>query len=299
MVFALSQQETEKIVDHFGQAFYENMIRKLERYSAQWQLHIERFIAYYSVNCLFICRSERFGPAVLKIGNPSDEVLTEVNLLKEYHGGRFCRLFDWDIDNGVILEEYIHPGFRLREEPSLEKRLSVFSDVFKGLHIPSCQSALYPTYQDWVNRITAYMSKREDEPELSKLMMKAKDICASLCRAYPRKLLLHGDLHHDNLVLGENQQYRIIDPKGVIGDPIFDIPRFILNEFYGVDEISYDTYRRHVETISSYLQTSIGVPIDVIYKCVFVETAMANCWKVEINRKPNLNYVRYSEAMLH
>jgi streptomycin 6-kinase len=27
-------------------------------------------------------------------------------------------------------------------------------------------------------------------------------------------------------------RYTIIDPKGVIGDPVFDISRFILNEFH-------------------------------------------------------------------
>lgn len=113
-----------------------------------------------------------------------------------------------------------------------------------------------------------------------------------------KKLLLHGDLHHDNILLGENNQYRIIDPKGVIGDPIFDIPRFILNEFYGLDDVPYDIYSSHVETISSYFQKSIGVPMDVIQKCVFVETTMANCWNVENNEEPNMHYVRYAEAMI-
>lgn len=298
MAFRFSKDEADAIVEHFGQAFYEKVMSDLELYANKWKLEIERFVDYYSVNCIFICRSELFGPAVLKIGRPWNEVRTEVNLLREYGGGRFCSVFDWDLEHGVILEEYIHPGSRLREEPSLEKRLSVFSNLFIGLHIPSSQSELYPTYYEWVNRITEYMSKKEDYKELYKLMRKAEAICSSLCRDYSKKLLLHGDLHHDNILLGENNQYRIIDPKGVIGDPIFDIPRFILNEFYGLDDVPYDIYSSHVETISSYFQKSIGVPMDVIQKCVFVETTMANCWNVENNEEPNMHYVRYAEAMI-
>lgn len=55
-------------------------------------------------------------------------------------------------------------------------------------------------------------------------------------------MLLHGDFHHDNILLSNNGDYVIIDPKGVIGDPVFDIPRFILNEFG--DEITTELYKK-------------------------------------------------------
>lgn len=298
MAFQLSKMETENIVNRFGQAFYEKVIRDLSFYAKKWKLEIESCIDYYSVNCIFICRSALFGPAVLKIGNPSREVRTEANLLKEYNGGRFCKMYDCDLENGVILEEYIYPGKRLREEQSLERRLEIFSNLFHGLHIESSQNELYPTYFDWVDRIAVYMSKREDYPELRGQMLKARELCSSLCMAYPKKLLLHGDLHHDNILLGEDGAYKIIDPKGVIGDPIFDIPRFILNEFYDRDDVPYELYSKHIETISSYFEKSVGVPKDVVLKCVYIETAMANCWNVEDNEEPNMRYVLYAEAMM-
>jgi len=299
MAFRFSQNETNNILKHFGQVFYDRVVNCLEVYSIKWKLDIEEFIDYYSVNCIFICRSEIYGPAVLKIGNPSNEVCTEVNLLKEYNGSCFCRVFDWDVDNGVILEERINPGIRLREEQSLEKRLSVFSNLFNGLHIQSYKSELYPTYYGWVSRISEYMSKREDYKELYKLMLKAKDMCASLSVDFSRKMLLHGDLHHDNILLGVNDKYRIIDPKGVVGDPIFDIPRFILNEFYGKDYVSYDFYSKHIEKLICYFQKSLNVPIDIIKKCIFIEMTMANCWNVESNEEPEIHYVLYSETMIN
>lgn len=298
MVYNLEQAESDKIIEHFGEMFYRKALRTVEVYAEKWNLEIFHLVDYYSVNCIFICESKYFGDAVLKIGNPTREVFTEVNLLKEYGGRRFCKVFDCDIENGVILEECITPGTRLREEKSLDKRLLAFSQLFNGLHIPSSKAESYPTYLDWVCRITEYMSNENDHKDLYKLMKKAKDLCLCLCNNYSQKMLLHGDFHHDNILLGKNNEYKIIDPKGVIGDPIFDIPRFVLNEFYDNDGMSYEFYKKHVDEIMKYLNRSIDVPIDVMKKCVFIETAMANCWNVESNEKPNLDSVMCAEAIM-
>lgn len=39
---------------------------------------------------------------------------------------------------------------------------------------------------------------------------------------------LHGDLHHDN-VLGGPVNWRVIDPKGLFGDPVFDVANLFRN----------------------------------------------------------------------
>ncbi len=298
--YSFKQDEVQKIIEHFGNPFYERLLKNLDRYAAKWELDILHFIDYYSVNCIFVCQSKRFGEAILKIGNPSNGVSTEVNALKEYNGFRFCRVFDADVENGIILEEYIKPGSRLREVQSLEDRLCIFSELYNGLHIPPQQPEIYPRYFEWVSGITEYMRQREDYKELYRYMKKAKDICSELCAMYPPKMLLHGDLHHDNILLGKEGRYRLIDPKGVIGDPIFDIPRFILNEFDDDDNnISYDDYSKRVEKIAAYLGDSLAVSPKTIKKCLFVETAMANCWCVESGEAPDMNPVVYTEHVMH
>ena len=40
--------------------------------------------------------------------------------------------------------------------------------------------------------------------------------------------LLHGDLHHDN-ILHDGGEWVVIDPKGIIGDPHFDVIQYLLN----------------------------------------------------------------------
>ncbi|MBS4219497.1 phosphotransferase [Bacillus sp. FJAT-49711] len=300
--YRFKQEEIEKIINHFGKAFYEEVLRNIDVYSKRWSLTTFQFIPSYSANIVFTCRSEKFGDVVLKLGNPqAREIFTEFNALNEYDGKRFCRVFEADIEKGVILEEWIKPGIPLRDVDSLEKRLSVFSSLYKDLHIKAIKPEIYPTYVEWVDKIAAYMSQRQDFHELYVYMKKAQDTCHSLSSIYTQKMLLHGDFHHDNILLCSDGKYKIIDPKGVVGDPIFDVPRFILNEFG--DDITPELHVT-INDIINFLEKSLDIPNEIIRKCLFVETAMGICWCVEDGSTPEeyeglVKTVAFAEAILN
>lgn len=75
-----------------------------------------------------------------------------------------------------------------------------FVHFLTDLHIAPIRTAQYPTYIEWVDKSVNYLSKREDCMELFKHIEKAKEICLSVSALYPRKMLLHGDLHHGNII---------------------------------------------------------------------------------------------------
>ena len=285
-----------KIITHFGEAFYTKVLHDLETYAKRWSLSGFSQIDYYSVNCLFKCVSEKHGLCILKIGKPSIETKTEFQILKEYEdGGKFCRVYEVDIENGILLIERIEPGFQLRAEPSLEKRLDLFCQLFCGLHKEPTDKTIYPTYRGWVSRITEFMSHRAEHQLLYEKMAGAELICRSLCEKYPGEKLLHGDFHHDNILLDVKNKYRIIDPKGVIGDPVFDIPRFILNEF---EDKCDEAFIKKYTCITKYLSEKLDIPEFDIRCLVYVETCMANCWNVESSVKPDMESVLFTEQMM-
>lgn len=300
--YCFNHNEIENVINRFGKNFYEKVLRDIEVYAAKWTLTYFQFIPSYSANLVFICYSENYGNVVLKIGDSSfGEIFTEFNTLCQYNGRRFCRVFEADIENGVILEECVQPGNPLRDESSLDKRLSVFCSLYKGLHITPAKAEIYPTYTEWVGRITEYMSKRQDCKELYLYMKKAKDIYLSVSALYSQKMLLHGDFHHDNILLGNDGEYVIIDPKGVIGDPVFDVPRFILNEFG--DEISTELYKK-INDIICILEKNLNIPNDILKQCLYVETAMGICWSVEDGSTPEeypslIKNVAFAETILN
>lgn len=274
--YCFTQTEADKIKDRFGKAFFDKVLGVLDKYADNWSLSAFQLIPSYSANLVFICHSVQFGKAVLKIGN--GETVTEYNALRHYNGGRYCIVFEADLENGVLLEECIQPGTPLRDEQSLEKRLSVFCSLYKNLHTAPAEAELYPTYTGWAGRITEFMRHLPECKLLYDHMCSANEICRSIAVKYPKQPLLHGDFHHDNILLGSEGKYRIIDPKGVIGDPVFDVPRFILNEFG--DEITPELQAK-IRTVISILESELQIPSDIIAKCLYVETAMGACWSVE------------------
>jgi len=262
--------DRDKIIKYFGVAFYDKVLTAINKYAKQWNLSDFEQIDYYSINCLFTCVSIKYGACVLKIGTRLE---TEYHMLKDFNGSGLCKVYESDIDNGILLIERIMPGTQLRDEPNQNIRLNEFCLLYHKLHKSPPGVAKYLTYLDWVSNITAYMKTRSDYIALCDKMIKAEEICRRLWGKYTDRLLLHGDLHHDNILLG-NDGYYAIDPKGVVGDAVFDIPRFILNE-EGWDR--EDNFNYIVETISAKL----NIPEQDIRALFYVELCMAHCWGVE------------------
>jgi len=298
--YGFNHMETESIINRFGQDFYEKVLRVIHTYTDLWALSDFQFIPSFSANLVMKCHSTRYGSAVLKMGNPA-YLTAEYYTLRQYHGRRFCQVFEADVENGVILEARVRPGRSLRGEGSLHTRLSIFSSLYQDLHIPPAHTGIYPAYNEWVRRITSYMSMREDCKELYLYMKKAEEICLSVAARYAQQMLLHGDFHHDNILLSDNEEYMIIDPKGVIGDPVFDVPRFILNEFE--DEKTPELQAKIIEIIS-VLEKTLGIPNEILKQCLYIETAMGACWSVEDGSTPEeyaglLNNVTFAETIMN
>lgn len=295
MYFIGYKMEKKKIIAHFGLDFYDKLRMDLRKHEDIWGLSDFEQIEYFSVNCIFKCTSNQHGSCVLKIGNNAEETENERRILHEYNGKKFCKLYEADTANGALLLERIAPGTQLRAEPCLDRRLDLFYEVSRGLHREPADKTIYPSYMDWVSRITQYMRYRREYKTLSEKMAKAEQVCRRLWMKYPNSMLLHGDLHHDNILLGSDGRYAVIDPKGVIGDGVFDIPRFILNEFD--DELDGSFVKKYTH-ITESLSEKFGLAEYDIRCLTYVEMCMANCWNVESAAEPDLDSVVFTEKMM-
>ncbi len=94
---------------------------------------------------------------------------------------------------------------------------------------------------------------------------------ADINQKYSRNLLLHGDLHHENILKNENGSYTVIDPKGVIGDPVFDLSRFILDEFR--DDLTSEPKDVIIDFVQK-LGDSVGIPCEILLRCLYIETVI-------------------------
>ncbi|MCL2287150.1 MAG: hypothetical protein FWC32_12410 [Firmicutes bacterium] len=280
MDFKLTNTQINNFVECWGNKFYQKVLDDIKTYSEKWKLTDITFHEYYSINAIFFCKSKIYGDCVLKLGgNDQDtEFVGEYNVLREYDGRKYVKVYECDIHiasrkKAMLIERCI-PGIMLSKEPSLEKRLEVFSRLYSGLHIKPGNPEIYPSYTKWIcDTAKKCTNTTRDLKGLDAHMKNAEKIYLEICEKYNRQMLLHIDIFGANIV-SVNDGYKLIDPKGVTGDPIFETGQFIFAECCE-DSLQPE----NAEIMFNYLEKSIGIPNEILRQCFYIETIRFLCYE--------------------
>ena len=253
---------------------------------------------------IYTGQSNEYGPVVLKHDTNIAQLKSEYHMLAKLNGNHSCKVYAFDKDKGQLMEERILPGDKLRAEASMKKRLEAFSQVFEAIHISVVEDSAVSTsenkllrretetYVDWLNHACEFCESISSE--WTPRAEEARAIAVELFEKYPERVLLHGDLHHDNLLLRADGSYVFVDPKGVIGPEIFDLPRFILNEL----ETEYEEEDvEHMEAVIEHLSMRFHYPQEDIRKLFYMETVLANIWCIEDGEEVNEEYMKIAEEV--
>lgn len=255
-----------------------NMQDKIDYAIKKWKLGHLEVIYNHPTKGVFSAQSMNFGHVILKVNQHIAQLKSEYQMLSQLSGHHSCKIYAFDESAGLLLEERIFPGTVLRREASLEKRIQIFLQVFHEIHRPTDSGA---TYLNWLEQIYEYCTRHQMAEDMAS---RAHLFCAEMFEKYPDRVLLHGDLHHDNLLLRTDGSYAMIDPKGIVGPAIMDLPRFILNE---LDTEHTCPDRQHIEEVIRLLGKQSGYPAADIRKLFYMETVLANIWCLEDGEEMN------------
>jgi streptomycin 6-kinase len=157
--------------------------------------------------------------AVLKVGlRDDDESLEEADALELWDGDGAVRLLRHDRRERALLLERASPGSDLARVPEKEARV-IAADVARRLWQPA--SAPFRWIGDYVPRWLDEADRKGRE-----LVPLGRSLYGAL--EVGRATLVHGDLHHHNL-LAHGHRYVAIDPKPMLGEPEFDVASFLWN----------------------------------------------------------------------
>ena len=256
----------------------------------KWKLdHIE-VIYEHSAKGVFTAESKNFGSVILKVDQHKSQLKSEYQMLARLSGRHSCKVYSFDESAGLLLEERIFPGTVLRSEVSLEKRIQMFLQVFHEIHMPEDSGT---TYLNWLEQIHEYCVQHQVAEDMAS---RAHLFCAEIFEKYPDRVLLHGDLHHDNLLRRTDGSYAMIDPKGVVGPAIMDLPRFILNEF---DTVHACSDRLHIEEVIRLLGEQSGYSVADIRKLFYMETVLENIWRAEDGEEMDRQEMELADSLIH
>lgn len=117
------------------------------------------------------------------------------------------RIYESDVDTGSLLMDRIHPGTSLAE----------------CLDDQSCMEvAIGLMRQMWDLDPAGFLN-------LSKFYSYPHPLLDKLLAGTARTVPLHGDLHHYNILRRGQDKFVAIDPKGLIGDPAYEVIAFLRN----------------------------------------------------------------------
>lgn len=220
-------------------------------------------------------------PAVLKLGVPSGESLREeAPALRSFAGHGAVRLLRADLDRGALLLERAEPGGRLRDiVPARDaEATSIAAGVIRALATATPDPDL-PELIRQVRAFDAYTARHgEGGPLNGDLVVRAGGLMRELCASAPARVVLHGDLHHDNILRATRDPWLAIDPHGLVGDPGYETTSLLFNP----DPHDHDpALTALVPARVEQLADELAMPVERVVAWGFVKAVLSDVWTAE------------------
>ena len=249
-------------------------------YQDKWQLTDCVPAEKLSINLVCYAQSAIYGDVVLKIEGPHAERYTEMKALMLFNGRHACKCIEFGQDAAALLLERIIPGNNLGTLTDKKLQLEIGAKLITELPIPIQGNYGFPLYQDWITEaFTSTLTRFEPDFRMQKMMSVADQLFHQICPAGSPQALLHGDLHHENMLQHRNGEWKAIDPQGVIGTPFLESARFIENHAIEHGRVDWQLLDQSVE----YLAGRLKQTKHAISSAVYILHVLSTYWGYEMN----------------
>lgn len=271
----LPTEFTNRIRRTFGSAgddFLRELPARIVEATRRWgldQLHPAKELSYNFI--AFARRTE--VDVVLKIGVRNRELASEIHALRLFDGHACVQLIDADEDRGMLLLERLRPGAQLIALQDDARATCIAADIMLALRRSAPHDAALIQLSYWFRTLAL---PHTGVPKA--LQVHAQTTVARLFAADPAPMLMHGDLHHFN-ILSSGNAWRAIDPKGVVGPALYEVGPFLVNPWL-VRGVDADTPRFLDERIR-ILAERLGARLSGIRGWAFAHAVLSACWSSE------------------
>ncbi|MFC0002929.1 aminoglycoside phosphotransferase family protein [Micromonospora siamensis] len=221
-------------------------------------------------------------PAVLKLGVPTGTSLAEeAPALAAFAGRGAVRLLRVDLDRGALLLERAVPGGRLRDlVPDRDaEATSALAGVIRRLHGPPPPGCPLREAAAQARAFDRYLDRYDTAGPLPHdLVRRAGGLMHELCASAPDRVVLHGDLHHDNVLRATREPWLAIDPHGLVGDPGYEVGALLYNP--APDDRSA-TLTGLVPARVEQLADELAMPVERVVAWGFVKAVLSDVWTAE------------------
>jgi streptomycin 6-kinase len=114
-----------------------------------------------------------------------------------------------------------------------EKAISIAAAVMRQMWRSAPTEHPFPSVSDWGKGFARLRQHYGGGcgPFPTLLLEEAETLFAELSASMDEPVLLHGDLHQDNILAAQRHPWLAIDPKGLVGEPAYEIGSLLRNPF--------------------------------------------------------------------
>ncbi|MFC3381805.1 aminoglycoside phosphotransferase family protein [Couchioplanes azureus] len=218
--------------------------------------------------------------AVLKLGLPgAAHLAAEATALDFFAGRGAARLLARDDARGALLIERLEPGTTLRGlvRHHDDRATAVLADLMRRLHRPAPPGLALKDLAARTADFAAHLDRFPGDAPLPRdLVIQAMHRYGDLCASAGSRVVLHGDLHHENVLAAGREPWLAIDPHGVVGDPAAEIGPVLYNPLDG-DEPTLSLLMPRVEQFAD----ALGIATGRVVAWGFAQAVLSEVWDAE------------------
>lgn len=252
-----------------------DLLERIQQHARAWRLVVEDVFETETSAIAFVTRDAQ--PLVLKVVKQQGDEWHSGKVLEAFAGNGVARVYEQA--PGAMLIERLRPGnslVSLALNGKDEKATNILAAVMQKMSAPEVP-VLCATTQDWARGFDRYIAS--GDIQISRhLVESGQRVYSDLSASQRRVRLLHGDLHHYNVLYDSDRGWLAIDPKGVAGELEYEVGAVLRNPFERPDLFaSASTVERRLKQFTSIL----NLDFERALAWGFAQAVLSAIWEIE------------------
>ena len=205
-------------------------------------------------------------------------------MLAHFAGDGAVALVDHARDGAALLERAV-PGEPLTSRVLAgddDAAMVIICQVARRLHGRPLPRHRFPRIEDWGRGFERHRaSGRAGIP--AGFLHSAERLFSTLAASQGSRRLLHGDLHHDNVLFDARRGWLAIDPKGVTGEPPYEMGAALRNP---TEDPARFATRTIIERRAGIIEREMGFDRRRVLGWAFAQAVLSAVWSLEDGLDP-------------
>lgn len=255
------------------------LLERIQQHARAWRLVVEDVFETETSAIASVTRDGQ--PLLLKVVKQEGDEWHSGRVLEAFAGNGVARVYEQT--GGAVLIERLIPGnslVSLALDGKDEEATSILAAVMQKMSAREIPQSCVTTH-DWARGFDRYLASG-DEQISRQLVESGQLVYTHLSTSQRHVRLLHGDLHHYNVLYDSDRGWLAIDPKGVVGELEYEVGAVLRNPFERPDLLaSASTVERRLKQFTS----TLNLDFERALAWGFAQAVLSAVWEIEDGSK--------------